>query len=70
MNIADDLANAYEEGYQQGLKDAVKHARWKFHPDGSATCSLCGFFQKDVWDLDTWQNFCGVCGARMDGVVK
>ena len=70
MNIADDLAKAYEEGYQQGLKDAVKHARWKFRPDGSAVCSLCNFHQKDVWDLDEWQNFCGVCGAQMDGVVK
>ena len=42
---------------------------WKLHSNGSGTCSQCHFTQKNVWDYDNWQNFCGVCGARMKGVV-
>ena len=47
----------------------VKRGRWKFHKDGSGTCSVCGFHQCDIWDLDDWQNYCGVCGADMREVV-
>lgn len=49
----------------------VKRGKWvSHHPDGSATCSVCGRKQKDVWDFDNWQNFCGHCGADMRGVEK
>lgn len=49
----------------------VKHGKWvSHHPDGSATCSVCGRKQKDVWDFDNWQNYCGHCGADMRGVEK
>lgn len=41
--------------------------KWKLHKDGSGTCSQCKFTQKNVWDDDRWQNYCGVCGARMEG---
>ncbi|MBR3847719.1 MAG: hypothetical protein IKM21_00320, partial [Oscillospiraceae bacterium] len=45
----------------------VKHGEWILHDDGSGTCTLCGKHQKHVWDMDNWQNFCGNCGAKMDG---
>lgn len=45
----------------------VKHSEWILHNDGSGTCKRCGFTQKNVWDYDNWQNFCGHCGAKMDG---
>lgn len=45
----------------------VRHGRWTLHTDGSGTCSECGTTQKNVWDCDRWQNYCGHCGARMDG---
>lgn len=45
----------------------VIHAKWKLHKDGSGTCSQCNFTQRDVWDYDSHQRFCGVCGAKMDG---
>ena len=45
----------------------VRHGEWKFSKDGSGTCNQCGFTQKNVWDHDRWQNYCGVCGAKMDG---
>ena len=44
----------------------IKHGAWKLHRDGSGTCNQCGFIQKNVWDYDNWQNYCGVCGAKMD----
>ena len=46
----------------------VVHGKWTLHPDGSATCSECHFWQNSIWDLDNWQNYCGVCGAKIDGV--
>lgn len=44
----------------------VVHSKWKLHKDGSGTCKQCGTTQKNVWDYDNWQNFCGHCGAKMD----
>ena len=48
----------------------VRHGRWTLHTDGSGTCSECGTTQKNVWDCDRWQNYCGHCGAKMDGERK
>ena len=45
----------------------VRHGEWKLHPDGSGTCSCCNRTQKSVWDYDNAQNFCGHCGAKMEG---
>jgi hypothetical protein len=45
----------------------IKHGEWRLHPDGSGTCSVCGRRQKSVWDMDNWQNYCGHCGANMNG---
>ena len=39
---------------------------WELHNDGSGTCSECHFTQKCVWDYDNHQEYCGVCGAKMD----
>ena len=46
--------------------EPVKHGKWKLHDDGSGTCNQCHHTQKAVWDDDNWQNYCGVCGAKMD----
>ena len=48
----------------------VKHGEWELHEDGSGTCKNCNTHQKAVWDMDRWQNFCGRCGAKMNGVKK
>jgi hypothetical protein len=45
----------------------VVHGEWKLHDNGDGTCNQCHFRQKLIWDYDNWQNYCGVCGARMDG---
>ena len=47
----------------------VKHGTWKLYEDGSAVCSCCRGTQLNAYDMDTWQNYCGRCGAKMDGVT-
>lgn len=42
-----------------------REGKWKLHDDGSGTCDQCNFRQKNVWDYDNWQNYCGCCGAKM-----
>ena len=45
----------------------VIHGYWTLNKDGSGTCNQCGTTQKNVWDYDNWQNYCGHCGANMKG---
>ena len=52
----------YWKGYRK-----QSEGEWKLHKDGSGTCSECHITQKNIWDYDTWQNFCGHCGAKMKG---
>lgn len=47
----------------------VRHGKWVIHADGSGTCDQCNTTQKNVWDFDNWQNYCGHCGADMRGVT-
>lgn len=44
----------------------VAHATWTLNKTGSGTCSNCHFTQANVWDYDSYQQYCGVCGARME----
>lgn len=48
----------------------VKHSMWHLYDDGSGCCKNCNYHQKAVWDMDGWQNYCGHCGAKMDGGDK
>ena len=43
-----------------------KKGHWIFR-DGSiyATCSVCNKSQAYVYDQDTYQKYCGCCGAKM-----
>lgn len=76
MDIYDATEIAYKNGYEQGLKDAVKHGRWVlgyvepgyFTPGGNRPwiCSECGKIES--WSLDKPKtNYCSGCGAKMDG---
>ena len=40
---------------------------WIFHKDGSATCNQCNTTQKHIWDMESYQSYCGHCGAKMKG---
>lgn len=59
----------YEKGYRDGVLygGTMKRGKWTLNHDGSGTCSECGMTQIAIWDCDSWQNFCGVCGANMRG---
>ena len=52
----------YAAGYRK-----QSEAAWILHENGSGTCTQCRTTQKNVWDYDRWQNFCGNCGAKMKG---
>ena len=62
----------YEKGYRDGVLYGVtmKRGKWTLNHDGSGTCSECGITQSAIWDCDSWQNFCGHCGADMRGEKK
>ena len=57
---------AYKNGYEQGLKDAVKHGRWMSVPSngigGTAKCSVC---DEAIYGYHT-MNYCPNCGAKMN----
>ncbi len=60
---SEEIAEAiYNAGYRK-----QSEGEWKLHKDGSGTCSECHFIQKDIWDYDHYQHFCGQCGAKMKG---
>lgn len=66
------FANAAKMVELMPAADVVKvvHGTWTLNKDGSGTCNQCGTTQKNVWDYNDWQNYCGCCGARMDGERK
>ena len=74
MNIADDLVKAYNDGYQQGKKDAVVRGEWilvgknehDYETSVEEKCSLCGRY---VYRYDTQpqDNFCPNCGSYNGG---
>lgn len=61
-----DAENTAKAIYEAGWRKQ-REGKWKFHKDGSGTCSECHFTQMNVWDYDNWQNFCDHCGAKMKG---
>lgn len=71
IDMAVGYSNGYKQGYEQGKKDAVKHGYWvQMGPpnENSETlyrCSICDYL--DVMPLYDTHNYCGSCGARMDG---
>lgn len=63
----------YKNGYEQGLKDAVKHGRWEYIADlGEGNCyghcSNCKTQHKaqNPTALKLGYRYCIWCGAKMD----
>jgi hypothetical protein len=50
----------YDAGWRRQIE-----AEWTLHYDGSGTCSNCHFTQRGVYDQDSYQRYCGCCGAKM-----
>ena len=70
LTIAEE---AYKNGYEKGLKDAVKHGRWISSWFGFDCCSECrmvytdGYFTAMGIKPRAQFNYCPNCGAKMDG---
>jgi hypothetical protein len=69
MDIGKELAKAFDYGYEQGKKDAIRHGKWirKHIGNGwndwdSLTCSECNFYIEKPQFVG---NFCPNCGAKM-----
>lgn len=61
LTIAEE---AYKNGYEKGLKDAVKHGWWISHNKGQnnwVECSECNTVGSPFWKR------CPMCEAKMDG---
>ena len=70
MNIADDLHDAYEQGYAEGMRDAVKHGHWinSGYACGETDweCSVCHCHEYRTGATE----YCMRCGALMDEVSE
>ena len=71
--ICEGLHHAFNSGYVQHM--LVNYAeketsKWILHKDGSATCNNCHRTQLNVWDYDSWQRYCGCCGAKMEDAIS
>ena len=62
-----DILNGVKDEPSVDVPDR-KVGKWIRRKDGSATCSECNMHQKAIWDDDGWQQYCGCCGAKMDGM--
>jgi translation initiation factor 2 gamma subunit (eIF-2gamma) len=64
MNIADDLVNAYNDGYKQGKEDAVVRGEWEvaigYDPNKKVQCQNC---YKMAYEPTS---YCPNCGAKME----
>lgn len=61
VNLADAYAkDAYQKGYEQGKKDAVKHSKWVKGNFDMTYCENCG----QMTYVKT--KYCAWCGCKMD----
>ena len=70
MDIGIDLQLAYDDGYKQGLADAVGHAHWQwFEFEGDNWKTLCCSNCYDTRGARESANYCSACGFKMDEVI-
>ena len=59
-----DYLKSAERIYDAGWRKQIE-AEWTLNLDGSGTCGHCHFTQRGVYDQDSYQRYCGCCGAKM-----
>ena len=67
MDIYEATETAYKNGYEQGLKDAVKHGKWidvQTLFGKRRQCSGCGRYDNPKTAVRG--HFCWNCGRKMD----
>lgn len=61
---------AYNNGYEAGKRDAVKHGLWIMGVDEAdyayGECSVCGYIERDAFPCGRTPTYCSECGAKMD----
>lgn len=65
MDIYDATEIAYKNGYEQGMKDAVKHGRWIFETTNGREHMKCSNCLKSQTPTGVFA-YCPNCGAKMD----
>ncbi len=60
--------NQYEQGYNRGRADAIKHGHWtRPYNNNYKQCSVCKQIHYGIpWNAE----YCPFCGAKMDEVRK
>lgn len=63
-----DLIEAFNLGYTQGKKDALRHGEWIIADNGDMICTVCTYrFSDPTYYLNDKCCYCANCGAKMDG---
>ena len=75
VNIKDQIAGAYNEGYMCGNKEAEKarpQGEWYYSIDKGWECNQCHEIVKDMPTCmrKALYNFCPNCGAKMEGETE
>ena len=65
MDIYDATEIAYKNGYEQGMKDAVKHGKWIFKTINGREHMKCSNCLKSQTPTGVF-TYCPNCGAKMD----
>ncbi len=74
-DISLDLLKAYEDGYEDGKKDAIRYGKWLNEPpyiaDGKCLkgqeCSIChSYFVSDGNKPYSNHPYCPQCGVKME----
>lgn len=60
-----DFHNAVCRSIRKAPAIVARKGKWRLLNYGKGTCDQCNFTQSNVWDYDSHQKYCGVCGAEM-----
>jgi hypothetical protein len=60
-----DFYNAVCKRIKSAPAVGARKGKWRLLNYGKGTCSQCNFTQSNVWDYESEQRYCGVCGAEM-----
>lgn len=69
--VVDDISHWCLTFYTQPTEEPVRHGHWEYVGGNLYRCSVCHKGLADDDNILTGQeNYCGVCGAKMDEEVE
>lgn len=67
MDVRDAIGQAYKNGYEAGMKDAVVHGRWIWEDfSGIGFLTLCCSECLESEGVSEEHRYCHNCGAKME----